>query len=60
MTTSEYKHASPRTCTHYDLTALTHDLVIRTESDPVTDSDPFIDELDVTIRVISNRRSTDH
>lgn len=32
--------------------ALTHDLVIRAESDPVTDSDPFVDELDVTIRVV--------
>lgn len=36
--------------------ALTHDLVIRTESNPVTDSDTFVDELDVTIWVVPTRK----
>jgi hypothetical protein len=37
------------------LRQLTHDLVIRAESDPVADSDPFVDELDVAIRVVSTK-----
>lgn len=38
---------------------LTHDLVVRTESDPIANPDPFVDELDVTIRVVSTKDPPD-